>query len=189
MEALFASIKKYNALTDALREELTNRMELVSFNKKQLVLDSSQICRSSYFIESGILRLYYLKEGKEISEFFCSENEWMNSPRSFIQQRPDFYNIDALEPTKAWKLDVKDLVYLFEKYPEMERYSRLDMGNTFGYVLDRLANVRFSTAKEKYLHFLESYPHIHHRIPLGMVASYVGITQETLSRLRSNGVF
>ena len=184
MEALFASILKHQPLSDDLKAQLTDRMQLVSFNKKELVLDANQVCRSSYFIESGILRLYYLKDGREISEYFCSENEWMNSPRSFMQQKPDFYYIDSLENTTAWKLDIVDLLYLFDNFIEMERYARLDMGATFGYVLDRLASVRFSSAKDKYQDFLETYPHIHHRIPLGMVASYVGITPETLSRLR-----
>ncbi len=176
-------------LSDELKGELINRIDVQSFKKKELVLDSSKTCRDSYFIEKGIMRLYYLKDGKEISEFFCGENEWMNSPRSFMQQKPDFYWIDALEDTIVWKLNVKDLIYLFENFPEMERYARLDMGSTFGYVLERLASIRFSSARERYKHFLKTYPHIQHRIPLGMVASYIGITQETLSRLRKEVIF
>lgn len=189
MDHFFQAISRHIRLSDALKHELSNRMVRQEFKKKELVLDAGNVCRNSYFIEKGIMRLYYLKDGREISEFFCSENEWMNSPRSFIQQKTDFYYIDTLEDTTVLKLNVHDLVYLFDKFPEMERYARIDMGSIFGYVLERLASIRFSSAREKYEHFLKTYPHIHHRIPLGMVASYVGVTQETLSRLRSKTAF
>jgi hypothetical protein len=67
----------------------------------------------------------------------------------------------------------------------MERYARLSMGTVFGHFMDRITSLRFTTAKEKYIHFCETYQGIYHRIPLGMVASYLGITQETLSRIRA----
>jgi CRP-like cAMP-binding protein len=76
-------------------------------------------------------------------------------------------------------------MFLFDNFPEMERYSRLSMGSTFGYLIERITSMRFTTAKEKYQHFCEVYQGIYHRIPLGMVASYLGITQETLSRIRA----
>lgn len=76
-------------------------------------------------------------------------------------------------------------MYLFEHFPEMERYARLSMGTVFGHFLERITSMRFTTAKEKYNHFIKTYHDIHHRIPLVMIASYLGITQETLSRIRA----
>lgn len=67
----------------------------------------------------------------------------------------------------------------------MERYSRLSMGTVFGHLMERITSLRFTTAKEKYNHFIQTYSDIYHRIPLGMIASYLGITQETLSRVRA----
>ncbi|MEJ0106608.1 MAG: hypothetical protein WDO19_30460 [Bacteroidota bacterium] len=67
----------------------------------------------------------------------------------------------------------------------MERYSRLSMGTVFGHLMERITSLRFTTAKEKYDHFLKNYHDIYHRLPLGMVASYLGISQETLSRIRA----
>lgn len=148
------------------------------------MLDADRVCTESYFIKKGILRTYFLKDGKEISEYFCSTNEWVNSPRSFMQRKKDIYFIDAIEYTEAYSLNVNDLVYLFDHYPEMERYSRLSMGSFFGHMMERITSIRFTTAKEKYDHFCQTYAAIYHRIPLGMVASYLGIAQETLSRIR-----
>lgn len=149
------------------------------------MLDADQVCTHSYFIKKGILRAYFLKDGKEISEYFCSKDEWVNSPKSFMQRTKDIYYIDAIEATEAFSLYVNDLVYLFDHFPEMDRYARLSMGSVFGHLMERIASMRFVSAKEKYTHFCETYHHIYHRIPLGMIASYIGITQETLSRIRA----
>ncbi|KPE52454.1 hypothetical protein AOB46_05975 [Chryseobacterium indologenes] len=143
------------------------------------------MCTKSYFIVNGLARTYYLKDGAEISEYFSCENEWINSPKSFIERTKDIYYIDCLEKTETFCLNVQDLVYLFDHFPEMERYARLSMGNVFGHLMERITSQRFTTAKEKYEHFLRIYKGIYHRIPLGMIASYLGITQSTLSRLRA----
>lgn len=184
MNDLLDTVSSYIPLSEGLKEALQERMHMHTFKKGSLIHSADQICRESYFIRSGILRLYFLKDGKEVSEFFCSEKEWINSPQSFMMQEIDEYYIDAIEDTEAYSLHVQDLLYLFDHYPEMERYARLDMGSTFRHMLTRLASLRFSTAREKYEHFSANYTHIQHRIPLGMIASYLGIARETLSRLR-----
>ncbi len=184
MRDLFDTISSYIPLSKDLRAALQERMDTHSLKKGSLVHHADQLCKKSYFISSGILRLYFLKDGKEVSEFFCSEKEWINSPRSFMMQEIDEYYIDAIEDTEAYSLHVEDLMYLFEHFPEMERYSRLDMGSMFRHMFTRIVSLRFSSAKEKYDHFAENYSHIQHQIPLGMIASYLGIARETLSRIR-----
>lgn len=184
MESLFRAISRYIYPSDDLKQELMTRLRQETFKKREIILRHDQVCSKSYFIEEGILRLFYVKDGREITEFFGSEGEWMNSPRSFMEQKRDFYSIDAVEKTRVLSLHVTDLICLFENFPEMEKYARMDMGSTFTHLMDRLASIRFASAKDKYEHFLQTYPTIHHRIPLGMVASYVGVAQETLSRLR-----
>lgn len=147
--------------------------------------DADKICTKSYFIYKGLLRVYFLKDGKEISEYFPAENEWCNSPKSFRTRQKDIYYIDTIENVEAYCLHVDDLVFLFNNFLEMERYARLSMGTVFGHLMERITSLRFTSAKEKYDHFTATYNDIHHRIPLGMIASYLGITQETLSRIRA----
>ena len=168
-----------------MKSELTGRLNPVNFTKGELVFNADRICTESYFIRKGILRVYFLKDGKEISEFFSGINEWVNSPKSFMQRTKDIYYIDAIEDTSAFALNVNDLVYLFDNFPEMERYARLSMGSVFGHMMERIASMRFTSAKDRYAHFKNTYADLHPRIPLGMVASYLGITQETLSRIRA----
>lgn len=182
---IFTHFAQYIRLSPTLKDELVGRITIVHFNKGDLVHSSDKICKASYFIQKGLLRTYYLKEEKEISEYFCAEGEWVNSPRSFMQQKLDIYSIDAIEPTVAFKLRLHDLGYLFDHFPEMERYARLSMGGVLGHLMERVTSLRFTSAKEKYQHFCEVYADLYHRIPLGMVASYLGISQETLSRIRA----
>lgn len=182
---IFAHFEKFIKLSDKLKFELSNRIKPIVFQKGELVLDANKVCKESYFILEGILRTYFLKDGKEISEYFSGIDEWVNSPRSFMQREKDIYYIDAIENTEAYVINVNDLVYLFDNFPEMERYARLSMGTVFGHFMERITSMRFTSAKERYNHFQKTYSSIYHRIPLGMVASYLGITQETLSRIRA----
>ncbi len=189
MEQVLAHFAQYIRLSDSLQTALLQRIKLKTFKKGELVHDAAKICTKSYFIQEGILRLYFFKDGKEISEYFCSKNEWTNSPKSFMQRKQDIYYIDAIEETHVFYIDVVDLGYLFDHFPEMDRYARLSMGTLLGHIMERIVSLRFTSAKEKYIHFCETYHDIYHRIPLGMVASYLGITQETLSRIRAEKLF
>ena len=184
-EEIFKHFEKYIDLSNSLKSELANRVTCIKFKKSELIHNADTICTESYFIQKGILRTYFIKDGKEISEYFSAENEWCNSPRSFRTRQKDIYYIDAIENTECFCLRVNDLVYLLHNFPEMERYARLSMGTIFGHLIERITSLRFTTAKEKYDHFRITYDDIYTRIPLGMVASYLGITQETLSRIRA----
>ncbi len=185
MVEIFSHFEKYIKLSELLKKELTSRLKPVSFSKGDLILDADRICRESYFVTQGILRTYFIKDGKEISEYFSGKDEWVNSPRSFMQRSTDIYYIDAIEDSETISLHVDDLAFLFDNFPEMERYARLSMGSVFGHLLERITSMRFTQARERYAHFQMNYQDIFHRIPLRMVASYLGITQETLSRIRA----
>ena len=184
-EKIFTHFEKYIRLSENLKSELSKRIKPIVFEKGELVLDANNVSKKSYFINKGILRTYFIKDGKEISEYFSGINEWVNSPKSFMQREKDIYYIDAIENTEAYFINVNDLVYLFDNFPEMERYARLSMGTVFGHFMERITSMRFTSAKERYNYFQKTYSTIYHRIPLGMVASYLGITQETLSRIRA----
>ena len=184
-EHIIKHFSAYIPVSDALAEQITARIKLVHFKKGEIVLDADAVCTKSWFVVKGMLRGYFVKDGKQVSEYFSAEGEWTNSPRSFMQRRKDVYYIDAIEPTEVFALHVNDLGYLFDHFPEMERYSRLTMGALFGHFMERITSMRFTSAKERYDHFCQTYAGVHHRIPLGMVASYLGIAQETLSRIRA----
>jgi CRP-like cAMP-binding protein len=177
--------RKFIDVNHRLETELLNRVSIVHFKKGDLVIDATKICNKSYFVKQGLLRTYFIRDGKEINEYFSSENEWANSPRSWRTGKVDIYNVDALENATTFCIHASDMVFLFDNFPEMDRYGRLSVITLLDHLIERIASFRFTTAKEKYIHFKNTYPAIYHRIPLGMVASYLGIAPETLSRLRA----
>ncbi|OJJ17603.1 hypothetical protein BKI52_27465 [marine bacterium AO1-C] len=183
--SLYQHFEQYIRLSDALKEALKTNGRFTVFKKKELLHNADRICTESHFIYQGLVRTYFIKDGKEVCEYFSAENEWINSPRSFMQQQLDVYYIDAIEDTQVFSIKLQKSGYLFDHFPEMERYARLSMGDILWHCLDRINSMHFTTAKEKYNHFCHTHRQISHRIPLGMVASYLGIAQETLSRIRA----
>ena len=184
-DEIIRHFEKYIKLSDTLKSELANRVTIKTFKKGELIHNADTICTKSYFIQKGLLRTYLIKDGKEISEYFSVENEWCNSPRSFRTRQLDIYYIDAIENTDVFCLHINDLGFVLDNFPEMERYARLSMGTIVGHLIERITSLKFTTAKEKYDHFCSTYQDIYARIPLGMIATYIGITQETLSRIRA----
>lgn len=119
-DEIFQHFKKYIQLSDTLKSELANRIVPKVFRKGELLHKADTICKHSYFIQKGLIRTYFIKEGKEVTEYFSAEDEWVNSPRSFTQQQLDIYYIDTLESTECFCLSVKDLVFLFDNFPEIK---------------------------------------------------------------------
>ncbi len=150
-----------------------------------MIQQPEKVCRRTYLVKKGLLRIYFNKDGKIITDGFAAENEWMTSAYSFMRAVPDQYYIAAIEPTEAYSLLLEDLMYLFGRFHEMERFGRMVMSMQFIQQSERLNSIRFTTPKEKYQHFCHTYQSILGRLPLGMIASYLGITQETLSRVRA----
>lgn len=188
MNEIIKHFSKYISVSKDLAKELESRCTLQNLKKGMLVHDAENICDESHFIRKGILRLYFLKDDKEVSEYFCGEEEWVNSPRSFMFRELDNYYIDTLEDSEVFTLHIDDLRFLFDNFPEMEKYSRLSMGTMFYQLIERVHSLQCSDSREKYEHFCRVYKNIHPRLPLGMIASYLGITQETLSRIRARRI-
>ncbi len=125
-----------------------------------------------------------MKDGKEITNVFASEGEWITSVQSFIKNEPDQYYLQAIENAEVYAISKDDLKFLFENFHEMERFGRITMSINYIRLSEKLESHQFTSAKDKYVHFCKVYHSILNRLPLGMVASYIGITQETLSRIR-----
>lgn len=185
MEAFFNEIAEYASLSEASQEALSSILNLNYFKKGQIILRPQSICNHVYFVEQGLLRTFYEQDGKNVTDWFSPENSWSCSILSFINRMPDRRGIEALEDSKVWALQFDDLNHLYDRYHDIERLGRMLYALGVTLVQQRFDNLHFHPASERYATLMNTNPTLIQRAPLSMIASYLGITQETLSRIRS----
>lgn len=184
-EALIAEL-----LTVAFREEeIRNAYYEVAtekiFRKGELLLEQGKICRYSYNIISGLVRGYYLKDGREVTTAFCFADDTVLSLESATRQTPSPETFEVLEDSVIEVISIEGLQQLRERFPVIEKVWTLSMEAYAIWLEERIYSLQFSTAKERYHRLLERYPEIVQQARLTHIASYLGITLETLSRIRA----
>lgn len=185
MEHLLSQIKKYHILSEEAQNVLLDCFKKVTLHKNDYLLYEGNICRKLYFVEKGALRGFYNVDGKEITHWFAFENDFVTSFHSFITEEPSVENLQLAENSVLWVISKSELTGLLNQYHEIERLLRIAYEKYYIRLEERYVNAQFKTAKELYKDLLQQTPHILERIPLGYIASYLGISQETLSRIRS----
>ncbi|HVG16207.1 MAG TPA: Crp/Fnr family transcriptional regulator [Chitinophagaceae bacterium] len=156
------------------------------FRKRQYILQEGQKARYKTFIVKGITRTYEVDEtGQEHIFQFGLENWWVGDLYSFLTDTDSNYNIDCLEDTEVLQITRPDLEIAFERVPKMERYFRINVENTFVATTKRVSSTLAKSAMERYDEFLKRFPQIEQRVPNHQIASYLGITPQSLSRIRS----
>jgi CRP/FNR family transcriptional regulator, anaerobic regulatory protein len=153
--------------------------------KGEIIINAGERCNHIYFIEKGLLRGFYFNEDKEITNWFASDGEFATSFYSFIGKQASTETIEALEDCELLQLSYDDLQGLYENFPATERLGRIITENYYLKLESRFLSIQFKTAKERYLHLMATHPILLQRAPLGYIASWLGITQETLSRIRA----
>jgi CRP-like cAMP-binding protein len=153
--------------------------------KKQFLLQEGDVCRYKTFVSNGLLKTYLLKDdGTEYIMRFASENSWCIDHESYNNQTPSKYNIDALEASELVMWTKENFDQLLETIPAFKILSDKIKEVSHDANLERILMNISSTSEEKYQHFITSYPDVFRRVPLHMVASYLGVSRETLSRIR-----
>lgn len=155
--------------------------------KKQYILQEGDVCKYTIFVERGLLRTYTVDDkGNEHILQFSTEGWWVADLYSFFTNEPSMYNIDALEDCELLMITRPSWEVLLEKVPAFERYFRILIQNNLIATQRRLMGSLSETAEARYLRFMSTYPDCMKRVPQHMIASYLGITRETLSRTRAN---
>lgn len=185
LHALLSHINSYYPLNDKAQQAVKDCFEQQVFSKYDFLLTEGKTCRHLYFLEKGALRGYYILDGKEITYWFGFENDFVTSFHSFITRQPAVENIQFLEGSIVWSISKEKLTSLFNQYHEIERLVRIAYEKYYIRLEERFVGAQFKTAAERYDNLLKQSPHILERVPLGHIASYLGISQETLSRIRS----
>ena len=179
------SISPFVKLSPESRTKLLSLMKKEYLPKSHVLVPVGGICSSVYYLERGLTRVFYLKDGKEITEDFNAENSFTCSITGHITKKPDGRQIELLEPSIVWSLPYAELEKLYDDHHDIERLGRYLISQELADMHKRLTAIQFMSAQERYTAFVTDYPSLLQRVPLGMISSYLGITQETLSRIRS----
>lgn len=153
--------------------------------KKQYLLQEGDLCKYTAFVTKGVLRSYTLDDkGMEHIVQFAMEDWWITDMYSFLTGEPALYNIDAMEDAEVLLITKVAQDEMVLQVPKMERYLRLLMQSNLVAMQRRIVSSLNFTAEDRYLQLLAASPTITQRVPQHQVASYLGITPETLSRIR-----
>lgn len=180
--------KKVNELISVTDEEFNFCRTLFiprTLRKRQYLLQGGDVGKYQVFVEKGILRSYKIDEkGAEHTLQLAPEGWWISDLYSFFTEEPSDFHIDAIEDAEVLLINKTSWNMLLQDIPKFERYFRILLQNHLIATQRRLMLTMTETAEEKYLKYIQSYPGCVQRVPQHMIASYLGITRETLSRLR-----
>ncbi|HTF81763.1 MAG TPA: Crp/Fnr family transcriptional regulator [Cytophagales bacterium] len=161
--------------------------EIQTCAKKSHLLEAGSISKKLYFVIEGLVRVYYLREGKEVTTYLACDASFVSSYSSFLNQSPSVESIQCIEDTKVLSITHAHMQVLYQAIPQWQVVGRILAEQNYLCMADRLLKLQMIPAKEKYLRFLETAaPKIIQRTPLIHIASFLGITQESLSRIRKS---
>lgn len=169
---------------DALYE-LVNQFELVEFPKKYLLLKEGEFSDDIYFVCKGLIRNYYIKEDKEINHWITKENGLLSAAYTIATGDRNFINYETLEPTITLKISYSILLQHCDKHHSIARLVRKIIEKYYTLFMEKTYEVLFLSAEERYHIFMKDHSDLNARLPVKIIASYIGIAPETLSRLRA----
>jgi CRP-like cAMP-binding protein len=150
------------------------------------LLQEGQICDSVAFVNAGVLIYFkFLENGKEVTTDFAFKSEWVTDNQSRLNNLPSIINIKAIVPAEILVLKNKDLPYLFERIPKIERLSRILMEQAFTKFTQLSIDLQVLSARDRYIKMLKEYPEVSQNVPLYHIANYLGIAPKSLSRIRN----
>lgn len=165
--------------------QIINQCKIKQYKKNDFLLRQGEKCSHSFFVEKGLLRQYSIDDkGKEHIIQFASENWFMTDRESVYFQQPSIYFIQALENTSVFEVDEDFFTNMSKKNASFLEFNNRLLHNHIRHLQKRITQLLSATAEERYLDFIRIYPDLTLRVPQVLIASYLGITPESLSRVR-----
>lgn len=185
-EFFLASLRKYIPVSDEQAMAITEKLQTRRLLKKQWLLTPGEYCKTESFVNKGCLRAYYLDDdGHQHTIKFATEGWWITDIESLFNGTPATLYIEALEDSEVFILPRTAQEELYTIIPPLNIYFRLVYQKGLANTSARLLRTISGTAGEHYQQFIEQYPGIEQRVPQYMIASYLGVTPEFLSKIKS----
>jgi CRP-like cAMP-binding protein len=187
VDTLIKYLQDKIALSEAEVDMIRSVSILKKLRRKQYLLQEGDVWRYNAFVCSGFLKTYSIDgKGQEHIINFSPENYWTGDRESLAQGSPSRFNIDAIEDTEVVLIEKGNFEMLCEKIPQLNNLVNVILQKSFIVMQNRVHTNISLSAEEKYQNFLDKFPAIANRIPQHMIASYIGVTPETLTRIRRN---
>lgn len=185
IQPLLDYIKKYVNLTSDEEQFLISKISYRKYLKGQYIVQQGDVCKYECFVLEGCTKMFHMNEaGQEHILMFSIEDWWTSDMGSFITQTSADFSVMCLEPTELIMFSHDIIEELYEAIPKLERFFRQIIERAYVSSQKRIVRNFSLSAKERYLYFRKQYPLIEKRIPQYMVASYLGITKEFLSKIK-----
>lgn len=184
-QELITFIDQYGRLSDAGKEDLMAHFKPLEVKKGETLLFQGQVCDKVYFVKKGCIRLFYIADNVEITVWFSFEDNSAIELSSFLSGDPSDYFLEAIEDSEVLSLYKSELTSLYDRHPEMERIMRTFWEDVILNLLKRFTALQKDSAEKRYLDLMNK-PRYMQRIPQKYLASYIGVTPSSLSRIRRN---
>lgn len=178
----------FDVFSEELKQHLFTILEKTVVAKGTLLLQEGNICDKAYLLVEGLARGYYNMGDKELTSWFVSEGDILTSLSAFIKQERGRENIEVLENSILYSVTYEEWEDIFRQYPEFNLFGRLLMQRYYINLEKHALSLQFDTATERYEKFIQKQGHIQLRVPLKHLASYLGVSKETLSRIRAKNL-
>jgi CRP-like cAMP-binding protein len=185
MNEFLTHINGIQQLSKQAEEALVNSCSPVTIQKGKDLQTIGNRCKNIYFVKSGILRIYYLKDELDVTESFEFKNAFVARADSLFDSKPSRKGIQAVETSELIAIDSAKLFTLYDEHHDVERLFRKVFERAYIETVERLESLQFHSAEERYHNLLEKSNQIIQQVPLNHIASYLGITQVSLSRIRA----
>jgi CRP-like cAMP-binding protein len=189
MKELLLYLNSIHPLSPALEDHLSAILRERKLFKREYLLKAGHLCRSICFISKGLLRCFYLKDEQEVCSWFMKEGDVIVSVESFFFQKESYESIQAIEDCEVYCIEYSQLEHIYRTFPEFNFISRVMLQKYYTLSEQRLYSLRMQRSQERYEHLMQHHAELILRVPAKYIASYLGISEETLSRIRSKKLF
>lgn len=177
-------ISKFITLDDEEAKVLAEHNPIRTFEKGTTLLRKGEIVDKCWFVLKGYVRQFHIINGSEKTTFFYTENQAIAPTSSYEKQIPSDYYLSCVEDTIASVTNLRTIPEMFKRYPKFESLTLIFMGHDYGETKDSFAKFKTSSPEDRYLHLLKTRADLIQRVPQHHIASYIGVTPESLSRIR-----
>ena len=185
MQQLLYLLNAIHPMSEGLVSHLSHILKAKELKKKEYLLKAGHVCRTICFIEKGLLRCFYIKGEVEVCSWFMKEGDVIVSIESFFQQKESYESIQALEDTLLYYITYDEIKYIYKTFPEFNYTGRVLTEKYYTLWAQQLYALRMQQAQERYKWLLDHHPEFILRVHAKYIASYLGIDETTLSKIKN----